>query len=190
MSELWLIRHGETAWSLSGAHTSRTDIPLTDAGRAQAQALGRRMQAHQFALVLASPMQRALETCGLAGFGGAAQVDSDLKEWDYGAYEGRTTPDIRRERPDWFLWCDGVPDGETISQVAARAERVLARVAPVEGAVALFAHGHVLRILTACWLSLPPAAGGLFALGTASLSTLGYERDTRVMTRWNLSVSE
>lgn len=188
--EIWLVRHGETEWSRSGAHTGRTDLPLTDAGRAQAEALGRKLRGHSFALVLTSPMQRARETCRLAGFGDAAQIDPDLCEWNYGDYEGRTTPEIRRERPDWSLWRDGVTNGETIEQVAARAERILARCMKADGDVALFAHGHILRILTASWLDLPPADGSLFALGTATLSSLGYERETRVITRWNLSVSE
>ena len=183
--ELWLIRHGETEWSRSGAHTGRTDLPLTEQGRANALALGCLLAGRRFALVLASPLQRALETCRLAGFGDAAQVDPDLREWDYGDYEGRSTPDIRRERPDWWLWSDGVPNGETVEMVAARAERVIARATGADGDVALFAHGHILRILTARWLGLTPDCGRLFAMGTASVSTLGYERETRVITRWN-----
>ena len=188
LKELWLIRHGETEWSLSGAHTGRTDIPLTPGGREQAAVLGRRLAGRQFALVLSSPLERALDTCRLAGFR-AAQVDPDLREWDYGAYEGRTTAEIRAQRPDWRLWFDGVPDGETIEHVAERADRILARVSEVDGDAALFAHGHVLRILTARWLGLDPAAARFFALGTASISTLGYERETRVITCWNLSAS-
>lgn len=188
--ELWLIRHGETEWSLSGAHTGRTDIPLTDAGRAQAKAIAKQLAGRAFALVLTSPMTRAAETCRLAGYGPEATVDSNLREWDYGDYEGRTTADIRKERPGWSLWRDGVLNGETIEQVAARADAVLARIAVAEGDVALFAHGHLLRILTARWLEMDPAAAARFALGTASLSTLGYERETRVITRWNLSASE
>ncbi len=189
-AEIWLIRHGETEWSRSGAHTGRTDIPLNEAGRAQAQATGRYLRGRRFDLALTSPLSRALETCRLAGYGEVAQVDSDLREWDYGDYEGRTTSDIRRDRPGWSLWRDGVPNGETVEQVAARARRVIERVAHIEGDVALFAHGHLLRILAAVWLDLGPVAGRLFALGTASVSTLGYERETRVITRWNLSVSE
>ena len=188
--ELWLVRHGETEWSRSGAHTGRTDIPLTDAGRAQAEAIGKRLAGRAFAVVLTSPMTRARETCRLAGYDAQATVDPNLREWDYGDYEGRTTADIRKERPGWSLWRDGVRNGETIEQVAARADAVLARIAAVEGDVALFAHGHLLRILTARWLEMDPAAAARFALGTASLSTLGYERETRVITRWNLSVSE
>src|SRR5215475_1584833 len=150
--ELWLIRHGETEWSLSGAHTGRTDIPLTERGQSNAVALGKLLAGHRFALVLTSPMQRARETCRLAGFGDIAQVEPDLCEWDYGDYEGKSTPEIRRERPDWCLWRQGVPNGETVEQVAARGERVIARATAVDGDVALFAHGHILRILTAVWL--------------------------------------
>ena len=186
--EIWLIRHGETAWSLSGAHTGRTDIPLTPAGRENAVAVGRWFKGRSFALVLTSPLSRAVETCRLAGYGEVAQVDPNLYEWNYGDYEGRTTTEIRKERPNWSLWTDGVPHGETVEQVAARAEAVLVRVLQSEGDVALFAHGHILRILTARWLDLPPNCGRLFALATATVSTLGYERETRVITQWNLPV--
>jgi probable phosphoglycerate mutase len=188
LKELWLLRHGETEWSLSGAHTGRTDIPLTENGKHKAELLGRYLAGHPFAMVLSSPMQRARETCRLAGFADPI-VDPNLCEWNYGDYEGRKTSEIRAERPDWSLWADGVPNGESIEQVAARAEAVLARVSAADGDVALFAHGHVLRILTARWLGLDPAAARLFALGTASISTLGWERDTRVITRWNLSAA-
>jgi len=185
--EIWLVRHGETEWSRSGAHTGHTDIPLTENGRRQAAALGILLRGHQFALVLSSPLQRALETCRLAGYGDVEQVDPNLKEWDYGDYEGRTTSEIQKERQGWSLWRDGPAHGETVEQVAARAEAVLARAVKAEGDVALFAHGHILRILTACWLELPPADGRLFALGTASIGILGYEHDTCVISRWNLS---
>jgi broad specificity phosphatase PhoE len=190
MRELWLVRHGETEWSLSGAHTGRTDIPLTVAGREKAAAVGRYLAGRKFALVLVSPLQRARETCRLAGYEDA-RIDPDLSEWDYGDYEGRTTSEIQAERPGWSLWRDGVPNGETAAQVAARAERVIARALAAEGDgdVALFAHGHILRVLAARWLGLPPEDGRLFALGTAAISTLGYERETRVITRWNLSAS-
>jgi broad specificity phosphatase PhoE len=184
--ELWLIRHGETEWSRSGAHTGRTDLPLTDAGRERAAAIGRCLDGRRFALVLTSPLQRARETCRLAGYGDDAVVEPDLREWDYGDYEGRTTADIRKERPGWSLWTDGVPNGETIEQVASRADSVMERALRAGGDVALFAHGHILRILAARWLELPPTAGRLFALSTASLSTLGFERETRVIARWNL----
>jgi len=184
-AELWLIRHGETEWSRSGAHTGRTDLPLTDAGREKAAAIGRQLDGKQFALVLTSPLERARETCRLAGNGAVAQVEPNLREWDYGDYEGRTTDEIRKVAPGWSIWTGRVPAGETIDQVAARARAVIERAISAEGDVALFAHGHILRILTACWLELPPAAGRLFALATASLSTLGYERETRVIKRWN-----
>jgi broad specificity phosphatase PhoE len=186
-AELWLIRHGETEWSLSGAHTGRTDIPLTERGREQAKALGRVLSSRRFATVLASPLQRALETCRLAGLGERVILDPDLREWDYGDYEGRSTKEIQQGTPGWSLWKNGVSNGETLDDVAARAERVIARASGAPGDVALFAHGHLLRILAARWLGLSPDAGRLLALGTASISTLGYERDTRVITRWNLS---
>jgi probable phosphoglycerate mutase len=184
--ELWLIRHGETEWSRSGAHTGRTDLPLTPAGRENAAAVGRRLGGCKFALVLTSPLERARETCKLAGYGDVAQVDANLREWDYGDYEGRTTAEIRRGAPDWSIWGDGPLHGETIAQVSARADAVLARVSPAAGDVALFAHGHILRILTARWLGLAGDGGRLFALGTGSVSQLGYEHDTRVIVRWNM----
>lgn len=187
--ELWLIRHGETEWSRSGAHTGRTDLPLTEQGRRNAEAIGRLLKGRPFALVLVSPLRRAVETCRLAGYGAVAQTEPQLQEWDYGDYEGRTTADIQRENPGWSLWTSPIPHGETIDHVAGRARAVIARAAAVQGDVALFAHAHILRILTACWLGLPPAGGRLFALDTASVSTLGYERETRVISRWNLSAS-
>ena len=185
--ELWLIRHGETEWSRSGAHTGRTDLPLTPAGREQAKAIARELGGRKFVLVLTSPLERARETCALAGYGNVAEIEPNLREWDYGDYEGRTTVQIRAERPEWSLWEDGVPNGERIEQVAARAEAVIERAAKAAGDVALFGHGHILRILAARWLALPPQDARLFALGTAAISTLGYERETRVITRWNLS---
>ena len=188
MRELWLVRHGETEWSRTGAHTGRTDIPLTAAGRANAAAVGRYLRTRSFALVLASPLERARETCRLAGFE-SAPVDPNLSEWDYGDYEGLTTAQIQAERPGWSLWTDGVPNGETAAQVAARADAVIARALAADGDVVLFAHGHILRVLAARWLGLPPEDGRLFAMGTAAVSSLGYERDGRVITRWNLSFS-
>ncbi len=185
--ELWLIRHGQTEWSLSGAHTGRTDIPLTEEGRRQALGVRELLHGRAFALVLSSPLQRALDTCKLAGYGDGAQADPNLMEWNYGDYEGRTTGQILQERPGWSLWRDGVPNGETIEQAAARAQAVIGRAVAAGGDVALFAHGHILRILTTCWLGLPPVDARLFALGTATVSTLGYERETRVISRWNLS---
>jgi broad specificity phosphatase PhoE len=186
-NELWLFRHGETEWSKSGAHTGTTDLPLTAEGRERAALLGNYLAGRRFALVLTSPLTRARDTCALAGYGDVAQIEPGLVEWNYGDYEGRTTSGIRKERPDWFLWRDGVPNGETVEQVGARARAVIDRVENIEGDVALFAHGHILRILTACWLGLSPDAGRLFALSTGSISTLGYERETHVITAWNLS---
>jgi broad specificity phosphatase PhoE len=184
--EIWLVRHGETAWSLSGAHTGRTDIPLTPAGEKSAAVLAGLLWKHDFALVLTSPLQRARRTCELAGYGSVAELEPDLEEWDYGSYEGRTREQIQQERPGWSIFDDGVPDGETIQQVAARANRVIQRALHADGDVALFAHGHILRILTACWLGLKPDAGRSFALSPAGVSTLGYEHETRVITHWNL----
>jgi broad specificity phosphatase PhoE len=183
--EIWLMRHGETEWSLSGAHTSRTDLPLLPSGIKQAQELAAKLKNRKFALVLVSPMQRARETCRLSGVCDGAQVTDDLKEWDYGLYEGRSTAEIRKERPDWELWRDGVMQGESLDQVAARVQRVIQRCLAVEGDVALFAHGHVLRILTAGWLGLPPNHGQFLALNTGTISVLGFEHEYRVIRRWN-----
>jgi probable phosphoglycerate mutase len=183
--EIWLVRHGETEWSASGQHTGRTDIPLTPTGERQAAALGRRLASRPFALVLSSPLGRARETCRLAGYGDVAVITDDLCEWDYGDYEGRKTTDIRKGVPGWTIWAGPVPGGETIAQVAERTRRVIDRAVAATGDVALFAHGHVLRVLAACWLDLPPDGGRFLALGTASLSVLGYERETRVITTWN-----
>jgi broad specificity phosphatase PhoE len=180
-----LVRHGETEWSATGRHTSRTDVPLTDRGRSQAEALGGCLQGWRFALVLTSPLQRAAETCRVAGFGDLAQTRPELVEWDYGDYEGLTTPQIRERRPGWSLWSDGAPGGETAAQVARRADRVLAEVREVGGDVALFSHGHFLRVAAARWIDLPAETGGRFALDTASISVLGYERETPVIARWN-----
>ena len=182
---IWLVRHGETEWSKSGQHTGRTDIPLTAMGEQQAKALGRHLAGHRFALVLTSPLSRARETCRLAGFGAVAEVSDDLLEWDYGIYEGRTTAAVRAEQPGWSIWTTSIPKGETVEQVGERTRRVIARAAAVDGDVALFAHAHVLRILTACWIELPPIHGRNLMLGTASLSRLGYERQTRVIEVWN-----
>jgi probable phosphoglycerate mutase len=178
-----LVRHGQTEWSASGKHTSTTDVPLTDAGRDAAERLGARLRGREFALALTSPRQRASETCRLAGF--AAEVDADLVEFDYGEYEGLTTPEIREERPGWYLWRDGAPGGETVDDVGARVDRVLARALAADGDVALFAHGHVLRVVAARWLELPAARGGSLALDTASLSELGFEREAHVLWLWN-----
>lgn len=183
--QIVLIRHGETEWSAAGRHTSRTDIPLTDQGRRQAESLGICLQRWRFALVLTSPLQRAAETCRLAGLADDAQTRPDLVEWDYGDYEGVTTTEIRKQRPDWTLWLDGVSGGETAGQVAARAERVLGEVRQADGDVALFSHGHFLRVLAARWIALPPEMGRAFALETATISVLGFERETPVISRWN-----
>lgn len=188
--ELWLIRHGETEWSQAKRHTGRTDIPLTPAGERQAAALGQSLAGQRFGLVLCSPLRRASETCRLAGYGQAAEVTDDLLEWDYGVYEGRTTAEIRLEQPEWSIWTASVTEGESIERVGRRAQRVIQRALTVGGDVALFAHAHILRILTACWLGLPPDAGRLFVLRTASISVLGFERETRVITGWNLSHEE
>lgn len=183
--QIWLFRHGETEWSKSGQHTGRTDLPLNKAGEARAGAIGRRLAGRPFALVLSSPLIRAVETCRLAGYADNAVLDDDLMEWDYGDYEGRRTVDIQKERPGWLLWQDGVVGGETVEAVGERAARVIARALAAGGDVALFSHGHVLRVLTACWLGLPPVDGAFFALGTATVSVLGFERDRRVIVRWN-----
>ncbi|HTZ57064.1 MAG TPA: histidine phosphatase family protein [Acidobacteriaceae bacterium] len=188
--QLWLIRHGETEWSLSGAHTSRTDIPLTARGEERATRIRDYLAHRKFSLVLTSPMQRARETCRLAGYGEVAQIEENLREWDYGIYEGRTTAEIRKEQPDWSIWDAVPPQGEPVEHVAVRAQQVIDRAAKAGGDVALFAHAHVLRILAVTWVGLPPRAGSLFALGTGSVSTLGYERETRVISTWNRSLEE
>jgi broad specificity phosphatase PhoE len=184
---LWLIRHGETEWSLSGAHTSRTDIPLTDRGRERAADMADHLHKQEFSLVLTSPRQRARETCGITGYGDVAQIDSDLSEWDYGEYEGRTTADIRKGQPGWTIWKNNPREGETLAQVGARAQSVIDRSTAAVGQVALFSHAHFLRILAATWIGLPPEAGRLLALGTGSVSTLGFERETHVIETWNRS---
>lgn len=182
---LWLVRHGETEWARLGRHTGRTDIPLTDRGRAEATALATRLAGRQFARVLSSPLSRALDTARLAGFGDRVETDDDLLEWDYGADEGRTTPEIRGERPTWSLWRDGPKHGETAEQVEARVDRVIVRVREGSGDALVFAHGHVLRVLAARWLDEPPTNGRVFALSTATLSILGWEREQAVIERWN-----
>jgi probable phosphoglycerate mutase len=182
---VFLVRHGATEWSVSGQHTGRTDIPLTEEGRRQAERLGARLARERFALVLVSPLSRARETARISGFGDVADVDPDLLEWDYGDYDGRTAVDIRKERPGWTPWHGGFPGGETLEQLAARADRVVARVRAVDGDVVLFAHGHILRVIAARWLEQPPVEGSRYYLSTASLSVLGWERETPVIDRWN-----
>jgi probable phosphoglycerate mutase len=184
---IWLARHGETEWTLSGQHTGRTDIALTPAGRRQAQALGRYLAARSFALVLTSPLGRAQETCRLAGYGSAAEVTDDLREWDYGIYEGRTTAAIRAVEPGWSIWTSPIPEGESLEQVGARAHRVMDRTLGAGGDVVLFGHAHILRVLAACWIGRPPGDGRLFALATASISVLGWEREGRVIETWNVT---
>ncbi len=172
-----LARHGETAWSRSGQHTGRTDLPLTERGERNACALGERLRGLDFAKVFTSPLQRAVRTCELAGFGASADIDPDLVEWDYGQYEGRRTAEIHAERPDWQLFRDGCPGGEFPDQVGARADRVVGRVRAVKGDVLVFSSGHILRVLAARWLGFDPAGGRYFLLSTASLSALGYEHN-------------
>jgi broad specificity phosphatase PhoE len=174
---IYLARHGETAWSLSGQHTGRTDLPLTERGEANARALGARLRGLKFAKVFTSPLQRAVRTCELAGFGDKAEADPDLVEWDYGQYEGRRTVEILSERPDWFLFRDGCPGGETPDQVGVRAGRVVDRIRAAGGDVLVFSSAHILRVLAARWLGLEAAGGRYFLLGTASLSVLGYEHN-------------
>lgn len=183
--KILLIRHGETEWSRSGRHTGTTDLELTEEGRAAASALRERLAGREFALVLTSPLRRARETCALAGFGDRAEIDEDLRELDYGDFEGLTTPEIRRTRPDWEVWKHGSPGGETVARAGERADRVIERALAADGDVALFAHGHLLRILGARWIEQPAATGGRLALSTATLCILGFERERRVIALWN-----
>jgi broad specificity phosphatase PhoE len=184
---LYLARHGETAWSLSGQHTGLTDLPLTERGERNARRLAERLKGLSFIKVFSSPLQRAMRTCELAGFGGRVEIDRDLVEWNYGEYEGRRTADIHKERPDWQLFRDGCPGGESPDQVGARADRVVKRTWQIAGNVLIFSSGHFLRVLTARWLGLEPAAGKYFLLSTASLSALGYEHNLSqpVIQMWN-----
>lgn len=183
--QLWLLRHGQTSWSKSGRHTGRTDMLLSPQGEREAEVLGERLGGRRFALVLTSPLRRAGDTCRIAGYADQAIVDPDLSEWDYGRYEGRTSVEICAQRPGWTLFTDGVPGGETRKDVEARVDRVLARARLAAGDVALFAHGHLLRVLAARWLRLRGSAGRYFVLGTASISILGEERGEPVIARWN-----
>jgi probable phosphoglycerate mutase len=184
---VWLVRHGATQWSRSGRHTGRTDVPLLPEGEAQARAVGRWLAqlVPDPALVLTSPLSRAADTCRLAGYETRAEPCDDLVEWDYGEYEGRTTDDIRIQRPSWTLWADGVPGGETASDVGRRADRVVERALAAGGDVLVFSHGHFLRVLGARWVGLPPAGGRVLALGAGAVSVLGWERETAVLSRWN-----
>ncbi len=186
---VFAIRHGETAWSLSGQHTGTTDIPLTDNGRRLAERIRLVLAREKFALVLVSPLQRARETCERAGLGAKAVIDSDLVEWNYGKYEGLTPKQIHEEAPGWLIFRDGCPGGEAPDQVGARADRAIARARSVEGDVALFAHGHVLRVLAARWIGLPAGAGQHFLLDTGTLNVLGYYRGTPAVKIWNAPFS-
>jgi probable phosphoglycerate mutase len=181
-----VLRHGATEWSLTGQHTGRTDIPLVEAGRAGAEVAGQLLSGLSFAQVLTSPLQRAAETCHLAGFVG--QADPDLMEWDYGAYEGLTSAEITAKRPGWNLWHDGVPEGERAAEVGRRADRVIERIRAVDGDTLCVAHGHILRVLAARWLGLPPAGGRLLTLDPAAVGILGTEHGFAVMTAWNIQV--
>jgi broad specificity phosphatase PhoE len=187
LPKVYLARHGETAWSLTGQHTGLTDLPLTERGEQNARRLGQRLQAMNFTHVRTSPLQRAARTCQLAGFGGVAVVDPDLVEWNYGEYEGLRTAEIRKQRPDWQLFRDGCPGGESVEDIGARADRVVVRLRMNSENVLLFSSGHFLRVLAARWLGLPPADGRLLALDTAALSILGYEHNVRepVLRLWN-----
>ena len=185
---VYLARHGETAWSLTGQHTGLTDLPLTERGERNAQRLGERLKGLTFGKVFTSPLRRASRTCELAGFGAVAEVDRDLVEWDYGQYEGRTGAEIRKERPDWQLFRDGCPGGESPKQVATRADRVVARARGVRGDVLIFTSGHFMRVLASRWLGLEPSQNSrYFMLNTASLSAVGYEHDLSrpVIRLWN-----
>jgi broad specificity phosphatase PhoE len=187
-SQLVLVRHGETEWTIIGQHTGRTDIPLTSNGREEARRVGSLLVGRTFAWVLSSPLTRALETCRLAGMGEAVETTDDLMEWDYGQYEGLTTAEIRKGNPRWSLWLDGAPGGETASDVAVRVDTVIKEAREQDGDVLVFAHGHVLRVLAARWLGLSPSEGRLFALHPAAVCTLGYERETAVLVHWNVSL--
>jgi broad specificity phosphatase PhoE len=180
-----VVRHGQTEWSLDGRHTGRTDIPLTDQGRREAETAGRRLAEWSFPLVLTSPLERARETCRLAGLADAAQVREELREWDYGDYEGLTSVQIRDTRPDWYLFRDGCPNGETAADVGARVDRVIAEVRAVEGDTAVFGHGHCLRVLAARWLGFPPEEAGRLALSTATVGVLGSEHERPALWLWN-----
>jgi len=182
---IFLVRHGETEWSLDGRHTSRSDLPLSAEGERRAQQLASVFREHPFALVLTSPLGRAVRTCELAGLLSRAELSADLREWDYGEYEGRTTADIRSVHPDWNLFHDGAPGGETAEDVGARVRRVIGRLESIDGDAAVFGHGHALRVLAALWIGLAPEDAERLALETGTVSVLGYERETRVIRMWN-----
>ena len=183
--ELVLVRHGETEWTLSGQHSGRSDVPLTEAGRREVGSVAPRLAGRSFARVLSSSLSRAWDTAALAGFADRAERRDDLMEWDYGDYDGVTTADIRKERPGWTVWADGVPNGESVHDVGRRADAVIAELRDAGGDVLLFSHGHFLRVLAARWVGLSPADGRRLALGPGSISVLGWERETPVIVRWN-----
>ena len=187
--EVVLIRHGETEWTLSGQHTGRTDIPLTERGRKQARLLEPLLSTANFALVLSSPLQRARETCELAGLGPRMGIEPDLMEWDYGEYEGITSKEIKRTAPNWTVFTDGCPGGETPEQVGARVDRLIHRIRPIAGRVALFAHGHLLRVFVSRWIGLPPSAGQHFLLDTSTVGVLGYYQGVPAVKRWNAPIT-
>ena len=182
---IFIVRHGETEWSSAGRHTGLTDVPLTAAGEKQASGLAPKLDGEPFELVLCSPLMRARQTCELAGFGARAEAFEDLVEWNYGDYDGLTTPEIRAIDPHWDLWRDGCPGGERPAAVGARADRVLTRLGDLPGTAIAFAHGHVLRVLTARWLAMDVSAGARFKLAPAGVGVLGFERETAVIDRWN-----
>jgi probable phosphoglycerate mutase len=187
LPEVYLARHGETAWSISGQHTGRTDVPLTDRGERNALSLGTRLKGREFASVLVSPMMRARRTCELAGFAAQGQLEPGLMEWDYGRYEGLRTAEIRKQRPDWYLFRDGCPGGESLEQVGHRADQVIARFKTIGGPVLCFSHSHILRVIAARWVRLAPGEAAHFVLSTAALSILGYEHglDDPAILLWN-----
>jgi len=184
-----LVRHGETEWTLTGQHTGRTDIPLTERGRDEARLLEPLLSTADFALVLSSPLRRARETCELAGLGPRLEIEPDLMEWDYGEYEGLTSKQIKRAVPHWMVFTDGCPGGETPQQVGARVDRLIHRIRPVAGRVALFAHGHLLRVFAARWIGFPPSAGQHFLLNTSTVGVLGYYQGVPAVKRWNAPVT-
>jgi len=186
--QIWLARHGETEWSRTGRHTGRTDIGLTEQGRQEARDLRQGLEERDFGRVISSPLSRAWETCELAGLGDRAERSDALLEWDYGEYEGLTSAQIRKRRPGWVLWRDGCPAGESPGEIGARVDPLVAQLLKARTDVALFAHGHVLRVLAARWLGLRPGDGAYFALQTGTLSTLGWEHGTSVIRRWNATV--
>jgi probable phosphoglycerate mutase len=188
MGEIWLIRHGQTAWTLTKQHTGRRDIPMTDLGKRHAIEVGKFLNGKKFEKVLVSPLSRALETCRLAGYAETAEIVMDVAEWDYGKYEGLTPQEIRKQNPHWTIWTRGVPDGETLKDVTSRAERTIESISQIEGDVAIFSHGHFLRIFASCWLGLSSETARFLMLDTASLGILGIENGVRVLKQWNIHI--